>query len=104
MVSINITQQDIDRLSALELITYATGKLPTNPHDLNLIAKLNSTPVKLKIVAERGVCDDELYRICEQAKGEHLSFSELRISVTDKLFQHFQRPGSILLSVLCREF
>ena len=84
----------LTRLSTLELEMYA-GKLSALAgEDMKKATRLKQLPVRVKLVAERGVCEDSLYDICSEVEGQHASFHELRMRVIGKLARDLNSPSS----------
>jgi hypothetical protein len=93
---------DLERLSGLQLREYAGDMYALTGADRRLYEKLIQVPIEVKVIAERGVCEDRLYDICLRAGGRW-TFVELRRYVMQELSRTHdvsENSGWILLSVL----
>jgi len=79
-----IYKQLLNRLSNLELNRYAGDLNALAGKDLALYNKLMESPVEVRVIAQRGICEDELYEICLSVQGKHKQFVNVRDGVIKK--------------------
>ncbi len=95
-----VDTEALDRLSQLELEQYAGNLRAIQGEDRNIYERLFELPVIVKVIAERGTCEDELYDICVRAERNYVRFLDLRRDITRELAEKFDTPGQNLLTVL----
>ncbi len=100
MISMRINDCTLERLSRLELKRYAGDLRALSGEDLRLYKELMISPVQVKVIIERGICEDAIYEICVKAEGEYNKFKDLRHKIIRELSRNAQAPGWDLLSVL----
>ena len=64
-----ISSEALERLSGLGLRQYAGDLKAIKGGDRTLYNILMEKPVEVKIIAERGVCNDRLYDTCTELQG-----------------------------------
>jgi len=80
-----IDASTLDRLNNLELEQYAGNLNAFTKEDLIMRERLAATPIDVKMIEPRGVCDDELYDICSPFEGRQETFASLRQGIVDRL-------------------
>ena len=95
----DLNEELLQKLSDLELELYSANISDLGELDY-LRENLLNTPVEMKVTAEKGICEDQLYDICLKYQGEHDSLATLRLSIANELANQFAPPGWNMLSVL----
>ncbi len=96
----NPDSQTLERLSNLSLRQYSGDLAAIRGEDRQLHAQLMESPVEMRVIAQPGVCEEELYEICLQAIGRYPRFIDLRWRITRELSAKFEPPRWNLLSIL----
>ncbi|MDD5193048.1 MAG: hypothetical protein PHF67_00520 [Candidatus Nanoarchaeia archaeon] len=95
-----IEPKELRRLSNLELSIFSGENLALEEWDLIHARALYQTPVEVTMIAEEGICDRGLYRLCLYFEGEHDTFAGLRVDISERLAQTFQPPNWMKLTVI----
>jgi len=89
----------LKRLSMLDLKRYAGNLNVLKKDDARLYEQLMTSPVNVKVVADKGICEDKLHEICQRSQGKHETFRSLRQKIEDQLFKIQHSLGWNLLTV-----
>lgn len=73
----------LERLSNLELRQYAGNLNAISGEDATIYDMLVESPIKIKVTAQRGICEDELYDICLSLEGRHDRFIDVRHAIIE---------------------
>ena len=93
-----VDNQTLERLSNLTLEEYAGNLAAFEGDDAETYVKLMESPVEVKVTAQKGTCEDNLYEICLKAQGKYKRFLDLRRKITTELVEEIK--GFNLMSVL----
>lgn len=101
IINNKIDDETLERLSNLELKQYAGDLTTIIEEDKALYEKLLRSPIEIKMIAPKGVCDDRLYEICFSVAGYHERFGIARIKLINNYAKETGNPDKFcLLSML----
>jgi len=74
----DIDDATLERLGMLELQQYAGDINAIQGSDKGLLESLMSSPVRIELIAQDGICEEELYEVALGIQGEHHDFKVAR--------------------------
>ena len=88
-----IDRKTLERLAYLDLKLYAGDLGAFIKEDYELREALMVSPVEVKLISARDICDDSLYTVVERFVGRYEKFQDLRYGLTKELIATLPVPA-----------